>query len=73
MKKVYIISTCIKKNKLFSIFHFKGFYRGEKIKEIKIKSSEFDVNKEYLIKLIDPYVYDEVLFGDLEKSKVLFV
>ena len=72
MKKVYIISTCIKKNQQFSIFHFKGFYRGQRITEVKVLSSHFELNKEYLIKLIDPYVREQILFGSVEKFKILF-
>jgi hypothetical protein len=72
MKKVYIISTCIKKNKSISIFHFKGFYAGKRITMIKVLSSNFELNQEYLIKLVDPYVEEQVLFGRVQKSKILF-
>lgn len=72
MKKVYIISTCIKKSSQHSIFHFKGYYRGKRITQIRVLETYFEVNKEYLIKLVNPYVTEEILIGTVEKKKLLF-
>ncbi len=53
-----ILSKCqrlikmVKKNQKFYQFHFRGFYQGEKVKEIRIRSgedSDFEVGSEYLL------------------------
>ena len=71
MQKVYLISTCILKKRSNSIFHFKGFYKGEKIKEIHIQGSNFELNTEYLIKLKVVSVRNGVVYGESLKSKLL--
>ncbi len=71
MQKVYLISTCILKKKKCSVFHFKGYFKGEKIKEIYINDLNFELNSEYLIKLKVLGIKNGIVFGESLKSKVL--
>lgn len=71
MKKVYIISTCTRKNKYYSEFHFKGFFKGERIVLIRIISNQFSVGDEYLIKMVNFNIEKNILIGSAEKFKKL--
>jgi hypothetical protein len=72
MEKLYIISTCLKCNKLHARFHFKGFYAGHRINEIRLNTNHFVVGECYLIKIKKPVVKQQVLYGICEKYKKLF-
>jgi len=73
MEKVYIVSRCIKENNHHHyLFNFKGFYRGNKIKEIITSGSSFVINEDYLVLLTEIRVRDKVLYGKVIKSKKLF-
>lgn len=69
--KLYLISTCIKINKRYSIFHFKGYYMGERINEVFVDSKEFTVGGEYLVKLKAKQVLSSSLYGEVLKFKKL--
>lgn len=55
MKKIYLISFPLKTppHSQWSLFHFKGFYKGSKIEEIAVWSEDFRFNKnhDYLLLL----------------------
>lgn len=72
MKKVFIISLYEKKLNQGHLFHFKGFYLGQKIKQIIVQGGEFEFNSAYVLALEDVSVCDETLFGRCVKSKKVF-
>lgn len=72
MDKVYVISFCQKTTKEHSEFHFKGFYKGLKVKKILVKNQLFEVGEEYLIYLLCDFVRDGVLIGESIRFKKLF-
>lgn len=69
--KLYLISTCIKINKQYSIFHFKGYYLGQRIKEVLVDNNGFIVGEEYLVKLKAKEVSSSILYGEVIKFKKL--
>jgi hypothetical protein len=75
MEKVYLISTCVRIKKRYSIFHFKGYYKGVRITEVYIEnlnsSEKFSIGGEYLIKIYAKGVEQNVLFGEAMRSKRL--
>lgn len=80
---ILVISRCISKrkspksNKYFYRFHFKGFYKGEKIKVIHLYApTEWECADQQLIKGDDYFLWvkrvkveDEILEVDLIKYK----
>lgn len=55
VKRVILVSTLIKKTAEWDIFHFRGFYTGLKIQEVRLKKSN-------AIRIKDSYlIYGEVL------------
>jgi len=71
MEKVYIISTCIRKNRFYCEFHFKGYFKGNKIELIRIYNDQFLKGCEYLIKMVDFNIVNRTLIGKAEKFKRL--
>jgi hypothetical protein len=69
--KLYLISTCIKINKRYSIFHFKGYFKGQKINEVYVECHEFSIGCEYLVKLKAIEVNNSSLYGKVLKLKKL--
>jgi hypothetical protein len=69
--KLYLISTCIKINKRYSIFHFKGYFQGEKINEVYIEGHEFHIGAEYLMKIKPIGLQNSSLYGKVLKFKKL--
>ncbi|MEX0799020.1 MAG: hypothetical protein WEB87_02290 [Bacteriovoracaceae bacterium] len=54
-KKVYIVSICLKKcsrkaGEIDYIFHFRGFYHGQKVQKLLVKGGQFETGEEYLIR-----------------------
>lgn len=72
MEKLYIISTCLKQKNDCSEFHFKGFYKGEKIKKVIVSKGKFKLNENYLVKIKRPIVKQQVLYAECVKLKKLF-
>jgi hypothetical protein len=70
MKRIYLISYCIKKIENYAVFHFNGVYLGHHVKEIHIdKVLEIKKGQAYLL---DLYVYDvkkQCLFCTLNRKK----
>lgn len=79
---ILVISRCASKRKNtksagdFQRFHFKGYYAGEKIKEIHLYLQKFDVLPEqlskgdnYLLWVKRKRVYQEILEVELIKHK----
>jgi hypothetical protein len=76
---ILIISRCVSKRKSprseksFYCFHFKGFYRGEKVKVIHLYSEGLEENlskgDDYLLWVKRKNIKDEVLEVDLIKHK----
>jgi len=71
MEKVYLISTCIKINKRYSIFHFKGYFKGHRVKEVHLENMNFCIGSEYLIKMYTKGVEENILYGEALKTKKL--
>lgn len=73
MKKLYIISRCISKKNEYYDFHFKGFYHGERVSVVRLRTnSGFIEGESYLIELVEPTIKNQVLYGRIKRKKVLF-
>lgn len=72
MQKLYIISTCLGQKKKYFEFHFVGFYKGKKVKKVRVECGNFEKDKSYLIKLKKPVVEQQVLYAKCVKHKKLF-
>lgn len=72
MKKMYIISVCDSYKSDVAVFHFKGFYSGNKIKEIRLRNCIVEKGECYLLKIKKPVVKQQVLYAECEKIKKLF-
>lgn len=74
MRKLYLISQCVEQKASYSIFHFKGFYMGQKINEVCIKRDEvkFNINECYLLELKCLSVKNTKLHGEVTRFKKLF-
>lgn len=72
MKKMYIISICDAYINDTAVFHFKGFYLGNRIKEVRVKNCYVVKGECYLLKLKKPVVRQQVLYAYCEKQKKLF-
>lgn len=71
MEKVYLISTCTAIKKNYSIFHFKGYFKGRRICEVRVGETNFSLGSEYLMKIYAKGVENNILFGDVLKVKTL--
>lgn len=71
MKKVLIISRYLRAKENLNLFHFKGYFHGKKINQIAVKGGLFDKDCDYALALESVVVIDEMLVGDLVKSKKL--
>ena len=71
-RRVFIISKFIGKRDQFNVFHFKGCYRGKRLREIKIVDGSFDESEEYLLAIEELEVVNQVLIGKHIKSKKIF-
>ncbi|MCK6594194.1 MAG: hypothetical protein L6Q33_03265 [Bacteriovoracaceae bacterium] len=50
MKKLLIYSQCQRSSKKGAYFHFKGYYRGERVNYIWVEGEHrFELKKEYLL------------------------
>ena len=73
MQKLYLISQCLGFRKNIAIFHFKGFYKGQKIKEIHLFNGEnFILDEKYLIEIQAISIIDQKILGRAKRSKKLF-
>jgi hypothetical protein len=68
---IYILSLCVKKNKSLATFHFKGVYKGNLIKEIKVTGGHFEKNSEYLLHVKVREIKNHVLITKLIRKKSL--
>lgn len=70
-----VVTRCVsvKNEAEYSVykFHFKGFFKGHKIKEVKIEGSHelFKKKEEYLLALEVIEIREETLVGSLLKFK----
>lgn len=71
MRKLYIVTRCLKNQKHYYLCHFRGFYRGEKISSIKVLKEEhrLDEGEEYLMLAIESELVDETLIVRAVKCK----
>ena len=71
MKKVLIISRYQYKKDELNFFHFKGYFKGEKIAQIAVNGGSFERGEDYALALTSVLVVDGILIGELKKSKKL--
>lgn len=73
MRKLYLISKCVAAKKNISEFHFRGFFMGEKINKIQLKSDmPFLINRSYLIEVVNIKVSKNTIYGYSKRHKKLF-
>ncbi len=78
-REIIVLSRCVKEVRRSSFnlgfeFHFKGVYKGEKIKKIIIQNNTEDeliIGNEYLLKIKFVSISKNTLYGDLVQSKDL--
>ncbi len=79
IREIIILSRCVKRLKGNSAalnyeFHFKGVYRGEKIKKIMVLdklSAGMSIDHEYLLKIKFITISGNILYGELLEYKNL--
>ena len=71
MRKLYIVTRCLKAQKHFFICHFRGFYKGSRIRSIKVsrESCLLVEGEEYLMLAVESGLKDETLFVRAIKCK----
>ncbi len=70
MKRVYLISYCIKSSKFESVFHFNGIYDGNLIRKIVVKSEqEIQKSQVYLLDLRVENIVQDKMHAELLKLK----
>lgn len=72
MKQIILISKYLGLKGDAHIFHFKGFYDGMRIDEVRISDGEFLVREDYVLYIRVAEVEDGILFGHLIKFKPIF-
>lgn len=72
-RRFYLISKCLQVKGDYSKCHFRGFYKGVKIKEILLRGQRLNVGEEYILAIDEEKIVEGVLFGKLVKVKVLFI
>ena len=72
MKRIYIVSRCVKIKQTFNEFHFIGFFNGVRIKKIRVLNQQFEINEDYVLAIEDYYIEDNTLYGKCVKLKKLF-
>jgi|688.fasta_scaffold2038948_2 hypothetical protein len=74
MQRVLIVSRCLNYDSSWGQFHFKGFYKGLKINEIKVRML-YDINlregDDYMIYLELEHIQDSTIWGRALKWKNL--
>ncbi|MAZ48754.1 MAG: hypothetical protein CME65_09330 [Halobacteriovoraceae bacterium] len=71
MKKVLIISRYLRAKENLNLFHFKGYFHGQRINQIAVKGGKFEKGHDYALALESVVILDKVLVGELVKSKKL--
>ena len=72
-KRIFFISTCLaKKEELFE-FHFRGFYKGIKLKSVLVQGGKFRVGEEYILAIDEDCIKDCTLYAKLIRSRLLFI
>lgn len=72
MKKLLVFSKCLS-NQVGNQFHFKGFYRGEKVEKIVVHGKQsFEPGAEYLLWVKDLGVNKSELHVELIAWKLIF-
>ena len=66
-----IISRHLYRKNQLNFFHFKGYFRGEKVQQIAVKGGAFEKGEDYALALTSVTVVDGILMGNLVKNKKL--
>lgn len=71
--RIIVLGRCRKIEQNIAVFNFKGYLKSIKIKQIKVKSSEYDwlKNKDYVMQLEVYSIIDAVLWATLIKKREL--
>ena len=72
-KMIYIVSRFEGRERDFNCFHFIGYFNGVRIKKIYVRNGYFMIDEEYILAIEKPVIREGVLFGELVKSKLLFI
>ncbi len=70
---VYIVSRFLNTLKGQNSFHFMGYFNGMRIKKIVVCGGEFKKNEDYVLAIKDVYCEKNIMYGNLVKSKKLFI
>lgn len=76
MKKLYLFSICEKVTekdyKYLALFHFKGVYKGKRVREIlAISHEKLIVNTHYLLQMECIEIKDTTLIGEVIRIKMI--
>jgi hypothetical protein len=71
MRKLYIVTRCLKNQKHYYLCHFRGFYRGYKISRIKVLKEELKLEEgeEYLMLAVENKLIEKTLIVRVIKCK----
>lgn len=72
-KRIFLISTCLAKKEDYFEFHFKGFYKGLKLKSVLVEGGAFKVGEEYILAIDENSIKDCTLYAKLIRSRLLFI
>lgn len=73
MHRVFIVSNFEKYEGDYNCFHFNGFFKGKKIKQIRVKGGSFIPREAYMLAIEKVCVDKSTLYGELVKYKQLFI
>ena len=73
MKRVYLVSKCIKVREKTAIFHFIGYIDGHRINKVCVLGGSFVRGKEYLVRVEEVVINKSVLTGQCRAQKELFI
>ena len=72
-KTVYIVSRFLNSYRNENYFHFVGYFNGVRINKIVVNGGNFLIGEDYVLALNKVKCKSSTLYGDLQKSKQLFI
>lgn len=72
-KKIFVVSRYLGRRNQKNIFHFIGYFNGVRVRKILVDGGQFEHGEDYVLALNNIKCEDNVLVGQLAKSKRLFI
>lgn len=71
MQKVLLVSKLLKVKQDKFLFHFIGYFKGERVTKVIVSAGDYKFEKTYVLTLDDYYIKNGSLFGKVISSRVL--